>query len=303
MRKNMIKTLKIIAEKIQNNYGAMGVAFINFGSFFVNFFRSYDKYNYYIFRFLGLHIIRISLANIRILIGRMLISRSGTKCYADLCSKGYHVSKNVFNDYEMDSVIKLISELENGVSKSGRDFKQDGATYHLVNIGEMLKLSIPTDIIEDIALYLGVVQVFDVSLWLHGVEDDLENIDKDINYLYHTDTFHHTVKGFLYLNKLKIEDGPFNYIESSHKLTLKRIMYELKNSIHFDGFQGYRAENYNEIYPDSQEIKFNAIGNRFIVADTFGFHRRGLRSVGGKRWSVYFSVRVNPFSFSGRATY
>jgi len=279
-----------------------GRVVVGIGGFLGNFFRAYDKYNYYFFRFFGLHLLRVWLANLRILIGRRLILRRPGDCYTELCNKGVYVRKDVFTHEELQSLNKLIFQIESGSKVIGRTFRQDGGAYYLVNLGEALHLSIPPDIVSDVSFYLGVDNLSDVVLWLHGIEDDSESPIADINYIYHTDTYHHTVKGFLYVNPLREADGPFNYITGSNKLTFKRVWFEFRNSCRILGTQGFRAEDFGNVYPGSEEVTFQNLGNAFIVADTFGFHRRGLRSSPGKRWAVYFSARINPFRFKGHCT-
>jgi hypothetical protein len=273
------------------------------------FFSSNDKYSYGITKYIALHVIRLLLALIRTKIGVYFISVVRGDSYfterMQLRKNGITVLPNFLSADESNSIRGIIQSNEVGSTPDGgKTFQQDGASYFLVDITGLIEPHKVTYVRELCESYLGHSDVYDLHFWLHGVEDIggvTGSQDKDINLVWHTDTFHSTVKGFLYLEPLMEEDGPFEYLVGSHVFTWRRLFFEYLSSLKIPSKQGFRAPQPFQIYPRNRPKLFSGLGNALIVADTFGFHRRGGRSVSGKRYSVHFSCRTNPFRLSTSA--
>jgi hypothetical protein len=123
----------------------------------------------------------------------------------------------------------------------------------------------------------------------------------------HTDTFHPTVKAWLFLTD--VEDGamPFVYVPGSHRLTPQRLVWERQMSI-----AASRRSDADFRQPEQRLVRAippqlladlglpppRAIAvpaNSLVVADTFGFHARGPSKRPTTRVEIWAFGRRNPF--------
>jgi hypothetical protein len=119
----------------------------------------------------------------------------------------------------------------------------------------------------------------------------------------HTDTFHPTVKAWLFLNDVAADAMPFVYVPGSHRVTPQRLLWERRMSLeacrrrHLPEERLVRAiapETLAELgLPPPRAIAVPA--NTLVVADTFGFHARGPSAVATMRVEIWASGRRNPF--------
>lgn len=119
----------------------------------------------------------------------------------------------------------------------------------------------------------------------------------------HADTFHPTMKAWLFLQDVDIADGPLTYVRGSHRLTEERLAWEHRQSLdvrdHGDilsargsfriGREELAAMNLPEPTP------FVVPANTLIIADTFGFHARGASLHRSTRIEFWAYSRRNPF--------
>jgi hypothetical protein len=120
---------------------------------------------------------------------------------------------------------------------------------------------------------------------------------------FHTDTFHSTVKAWLFLTDVEADAMPFLYVPGSHRVTPARLRWERQMSIaasrrrHLPEDRLVRAispEALAELgLPPPQAIAVPA--NTLVVADTFGFHARGPSPGPTMRVEIWASGRRNPF--------
>jgi len=123
----------------------------------------------------------------------------------------------------------------------------------------------------------------------------------------HTDTFHPTVKAWLFLNDVEADTMPFVYVPGSHRLTPERLAWERRMSIAASRPAGndyrrgeprlIRRVTSSELaamnLPEPRAIAVPA--NTLVVADTFGFHARGASSGPVQRVEIWAFGRRNPF--------
>lgn len=119
----------------------------------------------------------------------------------------------------------------------------------------------------------------------------------------HADTFHPTVKAWLFLTDVEDEDGPFRYVPGSHRLTPGRLSFERAMSLRAPGgvdhlsargsFRIDEAELPGIGLPPAQS--FATPANTLIVADTFGFHARQRATRASTRVEMWAYGRRNPF--------
>ena len=134
--------------------------------------------------------------------------------------------------------------------------------------------------------------------------------DKDIQKTWHVDTFHPTCKWWFYIEDINENQGPLNYIRSSHLNTSKKLEYEhilvnktLKQLKHGDigniegSLRFYNDEIIKSLgYVQDQYTNMALPKNTLIVVNTRGIHRRGHGKVGAVRVSLASSLRSNIFS-------
>ncbi|WP_417451119.1 phytanoyl-CoA dioxygenase family protein [Kordiimonas sp.] len=120
----------------------------------------------------------------------------------------------------------------------------------------------------------------------------------------HSDTFHPTMKAWLFLTDVEDRHGPFTYVKGSHKLTLARFRWEYRRSctagtLH-DGYSekgSFRAnaEDLNAMGLPSPE-GITAKAGTLVIANTNGFHGRGQAENGEGRTEIWAYSRHNPFN-------
>ena len=127
--------------------------------------------------------------------------------------------------------------------------------------------------------------------------DQLKN---DSNSYWHVDTYHNTHKAWIYLTDVKKENGPFNYLKGSNRLSVSRLIWEyynsIKSSIDKDFLPFFTHKNLSKKL-EEKKIEFACKKNSFLIANTHGFHRRGDAITGQIRDGVSFYTRENPYKF------
>jgi len=119
----------------------------------------------------------------------------------------------------------------------------------------------------------------------------------------HADTFHPTVKAWLFLTDVSDEDGPFVYVPGSHRATPQRLAWERARSVQAaSGLD--RLSSRGSLRIEESELaslglppprRFPVKANTLIVADTNGFHARGSSSRPSTRVEIWAYGRRNPF--------
>jgi hypothetical protein len=116
----------------------------------------------------------------------------------------------------------------------------------------------------------------------------------------HCDTFHPSLKAWLFLTDVPADGCPLTYVAGSHRLSPKRIAWERRRSIdvldHGDALsqRGSLRIKRDELEQLGlpQPTRFCVPANTLVVVDTCGFHARG--------WSARESVRVELWAYCRR---
>lgn len=139
----------------------------------------------------------------------------------------------------------------------------------------------------------------DVYLTVHGRESRTPDLQKEL----HRDTFFRALKFWYFLRPVKADDGPFEYVPGSQTLNPGRLRWEQSTA---DSAIAHRCD------PDvsgSFRIREEALAelglpapvaitcpaNTLVLADVFGFHRRGQALPGRERLALYGWNRPYPF--------
>ncbi|MEZ5537383.1 MAG: phytanoyl-CoA dioxygenase family protein [Thiolinea sp.] len=141
---------------------------------------------------------------------------------------------------------------------------------------------------------------FNIERINNGVQTG-QNSDPQKNL--HSDTFHPTMKFWLYLDDVDEHNGPFNFIPGSHKLTWNRLKWEYQTSqtAHKNPDRLAARGSFRFSARDREEIglpaphAFKVKRNTLLVANTFGVHSRGQADAGSTRLALWGMGRTNPF--------
>ncbi len=120
---------------------------------------------------------------------------------------------------------------------------------------------------------------------------------------FHADTFHPTVKAWLFLTDVAEDEGPFCYVPGSHRATPERLAWEQEMSMKApEGVDRLSAKGSFRITPEElpalglpQPRVFAVPANTLVVGDTFGFHARGPSARPSTRVEIWAYGRRNPF--------
>ena len=119
----------------------------------------------------------------------------------------------------------------------------------------------------------------------------------------HADTFHPTVKAWLFLTDVAEDEGPFVYVPGSHRMTPARLEWERQRSI-VAATQLDRLSARGSLRVEAEELgalglpepkAFAVPANTLVVADTSGFHARGPSLRPSMRIEIWSYGRRNPF--------
>jgi len=139
---------------------------------------------------------------------------------------------------------------------------------------------------------------FHVYLTVHGDE----RLNPDPQRATHRDTFHSTVKLWLFLDEVRAADGPLEYVVGSHRIDAARRRWEYARALAATR-PGGKSDGSFRISDDELRAlglapprPFPVPGNTLVVADVRGFHRRGDAPDGAQRLALYANLRLWPFS-------
>ena len=119
----------------------------------------------------------------------------------------------------------------------------------------------------------------------------------------HADSFHSSLKAWLFLNPVSEDQGPFTFVRGSHRFTPERLSWERQRSLaeprtidrlSARGSPRVSAQDLiamNLPAPEALAVPSNTL----IVADTVGFHARGPAATPGERVELWSYARRNPF--------
>ncbi len=126
----------------------------------------------------------------------------------------------------------------------------------------------------------------------------------DVQSHFHADTFHPTVKSWLFLADVPGDAAGFTYVPGSHRPTRRHLAWERRLSVtaarHADRLTGEGSLRIEEArlarlgYPPPRKLAVQA--NTLVIADTSGFHRRGISEGAACRIAVWAYARGNPFT-------
>ena len=128
---------------------------------------------------------------------------------------------------------------------------------------------------------------------IQGEEDGTHDPETDL----HADTFFNTNKAWLYLDDVKMENGPFVYVPKTNKVNLpNRINREYSYSLEKNAKGSRRVTQVEMVELGLEEKIFTCQANTLVMANTLGYHKRFRGKAGYDRLTLAISVRFNPFN-------
>ncbi len=118
----------------------------------------------------------------------------------------------------------------------------------------------------------------------------------------HSDTFHPSLKAWLFLTDVTADQAALSYVRSSHLLTPERIAWEKERSMSIG--RADRLSQRGSFRIDIGELptlgltsphRFAVPANTLVVVDTCGFHARGPSTKPVVRVEIWAYSRRNPF--------
>lgn len=141
-------------------------------------------------------------------------------------------------------------------------------------------------------------------LYVQRIRNGFRDAGADPQKTMHADTFHPTMKAWLFLEDVTPEKGPFTYVKGSHKLTKARLKWEYNRSLtaaqNPDGYSekgSFRASP-NDLkvmgLPEPAGVSVEA--GTLVIANTNGFHGRGQSADNQSRLEIWAYSRPSPFN-------
>lgn len=256
---------------------------------------------------LGLHVTRIVIShavmNLRMWMLGTGVSKQDRKHYRQY---GYIMKEN----YLPEADFKAIEQEIRGWSGKARTFQQgDTQTQRTLLDPETLEYLPHTAKLFNNRDFQRLLQYtnahqrlpfFNIERINNGVQTD-KAADPQKNL--HSDTFHPTMKFWLYLDDVDEHNGPFTYIPGSNRLSSKRLRREYKASLNARKhpnrlaargsfrFSGQDCTEAGLKAPNTFTVKKNTL----LIANTFGVHGRGQADAGSTRLALWGMGRTNPF--------
>jgi hypothetical protein len=254
----------------------------------------------------GLHVARVRLADALARWRRRrlahLISDADA---ADFARDGFVIKPNFLPAPVFDALRRGILS----VAAPAREMIQgDAVTRRIaVDADALARLPLLRAVVDD-PRWLGLIRYVGASAltpvtYVQTIFSHVREGSSDPQLCLHSDTFHATVKAWLFLTDVAEDAGPFCYVPGSHQLTAQRLQWLRRISV-----TASRSPD-NETQEGSFRIaeteleslglppprRFAVPANTLIVADTMGFHARGASARPTIRIEVWAYGRRNPF--------
>jgi hypothetical protein len=254
----------------------------------------------------GLHVWRVVLAQrMAARRRRALVGRVDPRDLADFERDGYVVKRNFLPSALFDALLAQIRAHRG----HAREMVQGNAITRRIAFDPGTLARIPAmQTVLTMPEWNGLVRYawsFDAAPLVY-VQTILNNAvagSDDPQCALHADTFHPTVKAWLFLTDVSADKGPFTFVPGSHQSTVARLEWEKRMSLQAATSPDYliRRGSFRVSAAELAElglpppITFAVPANTLVVADTHGFHARGPSAGPTQRVEIWAYGRRNPF--------
>lgn len=256
---------------------------------------------------LGLHIKRVIAARCAAHIRWALLSRTMPKDMRKAFQRDGFVAVPDF--ISKDQIAAIKAELAAYQGEARQMIQGDTATQRILLDGKALDGCPRLAALAEDRTFLGLLAYGGAKavrpiLYVQRIRNGFQSGKADPQKTMHADTFHPTMKAWLFLEDVRAEDGPFTYVRGSSRLTWKRLKWEYERSkvagALKDGYSekgSFRAGPEDLVAMDLPSPEgLTATAGTLVIANTVGFHGRGQAEAGANRIEVWAYSRHNPFS-------
>ena len=255
----------------------------------------------------GLHVFRLLLAHsimrFRMLVLSIGISKADRQHFFKF---GYLEKENFLSEHEFEK-LENESRAFDGEIREAR--QGDTLTHRAVLSPEVLKAySIMQKVLYNESLQR-LVRFTSGHLraplyYLEEIKNQYNSGSTDPQKTFHHDTFHPSMKCWLFIDDVAENSGAFTFIPKSHRLDWRRIKWEYrmslnardaKNFMHARGSTRFTEEDLLELgLPEPRA--FTVKKNTLVLVNVFGIHRRGDSEGKSTRLALWGDSRTNPFN-------
>lgn len=253
----------------------------------------------------GLHVWRIRLANKLADMRRAkLASRLTREDREQFAANGFIIRKNFLPE---DLFRTLVAEIER-TEAPAREMKQGDAVTRRIALDPANLKSMPAaaKVVElpEFQNLVRYVATYDAEpiVYIQTVFAQVDASATDPQTSVHADTFHPTMKAWLFLHDVEEDLGPFVYVPGSHRPTKRRLAWERRMSVRASKLDRLSARGSFRVSAKDLKAmhlpppqKFAVPANTLVVADTSGFHARGASARPSTRVEIWAYARRNPF--------
>jgi hypothetical protein len=118
----------------------------------------------------------------------------------------------------------------------------------------------------------------------------------------HSDTFHPSLKAWLFLTDVEPDGRPLTYVRGSHRLTPERLAWQKGRALRFTELDMLSQRGSLRVETEElpglgleEPVAFAVPANTLVVADMFGFHARGDSDRPTLRVELWAYTRPSPF--------
>ncbi|KUO51031.1 MAG: phytanoyl-CoA dioxygenase [Sphingomonadales bacterium BRH_c42] len=255
---------------------------------------------------MGLHRMRVKIADGLARWRRSRLARNVPVSWREEFERnGFVVIENAIAHDEFPSLRDALL----GAAWEAREMRQGDAITRRIAIDSAMLKAIPT-----LARFLGRKDIKALFHYvatyrttpLHYVQTIVSNCpgyESDPQETLHADSFHASMKSWLFLRPVALDRGPFTYVRGSHRFTSERIQWEHRRSLAdpkaIDRLSARGSPRIGEADLEQMNLRpaeaLPVPENTLIVADTVGFHARGPAQQWGERVEIWSYARRNPF--------
>lgn len=255
----------------------------------------------------GLHVIRLLLAHFmmrfRMLILSLDISKEDRQQYF---KNGFILKENFLSDEDFQSLEKESRNFEGEIREARQG---DTLTHRAVLSPEVLEdypamheVLFSNEMQRLVKFTSGHLR--DPLYYLEEIKNQYTSGGVDPQKTFHHDTFHPSMKSWLFIDDVEENSGAFTFVPRSHRLDWRRIKWEYrmsisakdnKNNMHARGSTRFYQEDLDELgLPEPRA--FTVKKNTLLLVNVFGIHRRGDSQGKSTRLALWGDSRTNPFN-------